>query len=169
MAVLAQLDTRSQIVSRRGRQRRALRLSIDEAFVDGRTIDIILHDLSVTGLLIETNSDLSVGDVIQLEVPESGPVDTEIMWHSGNFYGCQFEREISKKAISAALLRSSYGSTPASLSRALAEVDQLPNAPAEDADPAIARLSPLTKLVTIGALALAAWSALIAATAVALT
>lgn len=169
MAILAHLDTRSQFVSRRGRQRRAMRLAIDEAFVDGRNIDIILHDLSVTGLLIETESDLAVGDVIQLQVPESGFVDTEIMWHSGNFYGCQFEREISKKAISAALLKSSYGSTPAGLSRALAEVDQLPNAPSEDANPAVARLSPLAKLMLIGALALAAWSALIAAAAVALS
>lgn len=158
MAVLAQLDTQPNLVSRRGKQRRAMRLRLGQAWAGDRAVDIILHDLSVTGLLIETAAEFSVGDVIQLDVPESGTVDTEIVWHSENFYGCQFRREISNKAISAALLKSSLEAEPSERLRVEAELRQLAQeTDDEDAGASSNGVSRRTKLFALGALGVAAW------------
>jgi hypothetical protein len=67
---------------------------------------VTIHDLSSTGLLIETEAGLAPFDSIGIELPEVGLAQALVVWSGGHFHGCQFKERVSQAAISAALLRS---------------------------------------------------------------
>ena len=67
---------------------------------------VSIHDLSSTGMLIETAADLAPFDALAVNLPEIGIVPAIIVWNSGRFFGCEFNEYLSQGTISAALLRS---------------------------------------------------------------
>ena len=101
MPLLAHFEDVSPKSNRRRYVRRALKLGAGTA-----GDPVTLHDLSLTGALIETSLPMLVGAILEVELPEIGAVDATIVWNSGEFYGCQFELPISPAALSAALLQS---------------------------------------------------------------
>lgn len=68
--------------------------------------EVTIHDLSLTGALLETSVPMLVGAIFEVELPQVGPIEATIVWNSGEFYGCQFELPISPAVLSAALLQS---------------------------------------------------------------
>jgi len=86
---------------RRRYVRRALRLG---SGANGELVTI--HDLSLTGALLETSVPMLVGAIFQVELPHAGSVEATVVWNSGEFYGCQFELPISPATLSSALLQS---------------------------------------------------------------
>jgi hypothetical protein len=70
---------------------------------------VTIHDLSLTGALLETSVPMLVGAIFEVELPYAGSVEATVIWNSGEFYGCQFELPISPAALSAALLQSPPG------------------------------------------------------------
>jgi len=68
--------------------------------------EVTVHDLSLTGALLETSVPMLVGAIFEVELPQVGPIEATIVWNSGEFYGCQFELPISPAVLSAALLQS---------------------------------------------------------------
>jgi hypothetical protein len=105
-------------------------------------------------LLIEADLELEIGDEVEVELPEAGTTQAEVVWRSGNFFGCEFERAVTTAAVSAARLRSQ----PSQVALEPATEQMLPS-PASAielaADPNA--LSPRQKLLVIGGLALACW------------
>ncbi len=101
MTISAQLQI-TPAADRRGWTRRSL--SLVSSLQAGS--DVTIHDVSATGLLIETTAELAVFDDLEIELPEAGLTPALVVWSSGRFYGCQFKQRISQAAISAALLRS---------------------------------------------------------------
>ena len=90
----------------RGSVRRKLRLdTVGKAPAKGST-PVEIHDLSTSGMLIETSVELSAGEALEIELPRTGPQTAQVIWASGRFYGCRFAEPISPAAVSAALLRS---------------------------------------------------------------
>ncbi len=89
--------------SRRLSPRRTLRLQ--SIIADGGE-DVVIHDMSHTGLLLETAAFLAERQSLDVELPELGLVRATVVWRSGRYVGCRFDRPVSKAAISAALLRS---------------------------------------------------------------
>lgn len=67
---------------------------------------VTIHDLSLTGALLETSVPMLVGAMIEVELPQAGKIEAEIVWSSGEYYGCQFALPISPAALSAAQLKS---------------------------------------------------------------
>jgi len=67
---------------------------------------VTVHDLSLTGALLETSVPMLVGAIFEVELPQAGSVEATIVWNSGEFYGCQFELPITPAVLSAALLQS---------------------------------------------------------------
>ena len=65
---------------------------------------VTVHDISNTGLLIESHSSLLVGEMIEVELPRVGFRMAQILWTSGHFVGCKFTHELTRGALSAALL-----------------------------------------------------------------
>jgi hypothetical protein len=89
--------------SRRAKVRHKLHL---DARRSGTGEEIIVHDLSPSGMLIETAARLSLFGRFQLDLPDLGNVTAVVVWSSGHFFGCQFEMTPEKSTVSAARLRS---------------------------------------------------------------
>lgn len=68
--------------------------------------EVTIHDLSLTGMRLETSADLAVGDTIEVQLPQASAIRATIVWHDGVQYGCEFDTPIPDAAVSAALLRS---------------------------------------------------------------
>jgi hypothetical protein len=63
---------------------------------------VLVHDISDTGLLIETIYALGIGEMIEVNHPCAGVLmEAEIMWAAGQIYGCKFTRERTQAAVSA--------------------------------------------------------------------
>ena len=105
MSILAHLD-RPTSANRRASPRRRLQLQAEGSTEAAAGALVMIHDLSRTGMLIETSNGLSVGERLEVRLPEAGATEATIVWHSGRFFGCKFEEPISAAAVSAALLRS---------------------------------------------------------------
>ncbi len=102
-AVRALLDSRSL----RSAHRRKLRLQAQGLAAFGST-DVLILDVSTTGLLLETAGELGKGDIIELDMPEALGVRAVVKWSSGQLVGCEFKEPISIAAVSAVLLRAPY-------------------------------------------------------------
>jgi hypothetical protein len=89
---------------KRGHVRHLLSLPVEGAIASG--VDALVHNLSESGMLIETLDDLTVGEVIQVELPQASARSVEVVWKRGQLFGCQFEQPIAKASVSASLLRS---------------------------------------------------------------
>lgn len=98
MPMLAHFEAKGDL---RRSARRSLRLGLASG-----TDSVTIHDLSLTGALIETSGPMLVGATFAFELPQAGTVQAMVVWNSGEFYGCEFERPIPSAALSAALLQS---------------------------------------------------------------
>ena len=106
MALLAHLDPLDSTANRRGSPRRTLRLQALGTTSSEAAAPVVIQDLSRTGLLIETSAELAPGERIEVDLPEAGPAHAKVVWSSGRFFGCKFERPIPPAALSSAILRS---------------------------------------------------------------
>ena len=105
MAVAAHFDILPMGKGKRGTARHHVRLRVSGG-ASGDASDVFIHNLSSTGLLLESASQLAVGDEILVELPEASASNAKVVWASGRFYGCAFDRPLSAAAVSAAPLRS---------------------------------------------------------------
>lgn len=106
MSILAQFEQHPEPADRRRSPRRSLKLEVAGTPPAAPEMRVIIHDLSLTGLLIETSASLTVGERLQVQIPEAGTVEAEVVWNSGRLFGCAFRKPISRASLSAALLRS---------------------------------------------------------------
>lgn len=97
----------AKIADRRAsRGRRALRLEIELRDGDGRLVNVRVRNIAESGLLLETDSPLlSVGDVIEVELPDKGLVSAEVKWAAPPFFGCQLDTMLTAAQLAAALLK----------------------------------------------------------------
>jgi hypothetical protein len=100
MPLVAHFEERLAKGNRRRTVRRSLQLGI------GGEAQVTIHDLSLTGALLETSIPMLVGATFEVELPHAGSTEAVIVWNSGEYYGCQFSQPISPAALSAALLQS---------------------------------------------------------------
>ena len=120
MAMLAYFEDVSAKHERRKYLRRALRLG---AGAGGEQVTV--HDLSLTGALLETSVPMLVGAIFEIELPHAGSVEATVVWNSGEFYGCQFELPIAPAALSAAQLQAQPQTSEPAPADPLAELRDL--------------------------------------------
>jgi len=102
MPMVAYFEELSPTADRRRSVRRALHLGAQAGdSAEAATI----HDLSLTGALIETSVPMLVGSTFEVDRPNSGLTEASVVWNSGEYYGCQFALPISPATLSAALLQ----------------------------------------------------------------
>lgn len=89
--------------------RRQLRLPLHGSKATGAEIAALVHNISATGVLVETSVAFEIGEVIEVNLPHSGKTAARVIWISGDLCGCQFEISISPATLSAAQLRSVVG------------------------------------------------------------
>jgi transcriptional regulator with XRE-family HTH domain len=92
----------------RGAARRTLRLSV-EGRSDAGDGAVTVHNISATGLLIETDLPLSEGDSFAVDLPEAEGSIAKVVWASTPMYGCRLDAELGTAALSAARLRGDAG------------------------------------------------------------
>jgi hypothetical protein len=85
--------------------RRTLRLQVN-AELSGDAVEAEIRNLSEKGLLVETTADLVIGEILHLDLPEAGIIEATVVWSRGRLFGCEFKAALSKRIVSAALLRS---------------------------------------------------------------
>ncbi|MGZ2410620.1 PilZ domain-containing protein [Sphingomonas sp. F9_3S_D5_B_2] len=158
-AVRALLDAKPLAVTGRAAPRRKLHLQA-QGVVGRGTTDVLIMDVSTTGILLRTTGDLTNGETIELDMGDQAGIPAVVRWSSGDLFGCQFKRPLSTAAVSAALLRAPPAvSWPAPAPVELAEPESSP----------VEQLSPETeisfprKMRAIFALALASWGLVAAA------
>jgi hypothetical protein len=104
MQAYARLE-RVRNASRRGSSR--LKLNLDSSLA-GSGEQVVILDLSPDGILIETSASLRKGARLEVELPQVGATIAKVVWNSGDYFGCQFDKPIPKAALSAALLRNPF-------------------------------------------------------------
>lgn len=102
MPMVAFFEELEPVGDRRRSVRRALRLGLDAG---ERGESVTIHDLSLTGALLETSVPMLVGATFEVELPQGSPVEASVVWNSGEYYGCQFVLPITPSVLSAALLK----------------------------------------------------------------
>ncbi|PQM29027.1 XRE family transcriptional regulator [Sphingopyxis lindanitolerans] len=90
----------------RARARRTLRLPAQGTHDDGSGIAVLVHNISETGLLLESDAGIAVGDRIEIDLPHAGESPATVVWVSDRLSGCRFDTPISPATLSAAQLRS---------------------------------------------------------------
>lgn len=93
----------------RGAARNAPRVSLqlETTGSDGAaSAAVVIHNISATGLLIETQHPLAPGALFKLDLPQSTGAEAEVVWSSGVLHGCRLARPLSRATLSAAQLRS---------------------------------------------------------------
>jgi hypothetical protein len=105
MALLAKIEWGARPSNTRSANRRKLSLVARGATAGQEFATVVIHDLSETGVLIETEAKLSAGERLEIDIVETGTASATVMWNSGQYYGCQFDGRLTKAAVSAAMLR----------------------------------------------------------------
>jgi transcriptional regulator with XRE-family HTH domain len=83
-----------------------IRLNLDvAASARGEETRALIHDLSSSGVLIETDAALSLGSELIVALPEAGDVPAKVVWQSEKLFGCRFDRALGRAALGAAQLR----------------------------------------------------------------
>ena len=90
---------------RREDARRVLRLEAEGMTAGGERAEVLVHNISEGGLLIETGAALEVGEEIDIDLPQAGTTRAVARWQSARLFGCEFAAAISPAALSAAQLR----------------------------------------------------------------
>lgn len=82
-----------------------IRLEVPGALGD-QPADVMVHDISTAGMLIETGSKLKLGQVLLVSLPEADTVAARVVWQDDPLFGCRFDEALPQAAVSAARLRS---------------------------------------------------------------
>lgn len=106
MAIPAYIDNPAQMRGQPRSARRTLRLQLSGAKANGGEVAVQVHNISATGLLIESDVALELGDRIEIGLPHAGATWARVIWTSARIHGCQFDTPISTATLSAAQLRS---------------------------------------------------------------
>lgn len=106
MAIGARLETLNVTGNMRGTSRHWLHLAVTAAKLTGQSVEVLVHNISEDGLLLETSADLAVGERISLLLPRQQEATARIIWSSGALYGCEFDTPLSRSVLSAAQLQS---------------------------------------------------------------
>lgn len=106
MAITAYLNDASRSAGKDRAPRRQLRLPLHGSKAGGGEVEALVHNISATGMLVESHVPLEIGEVIEVNLPHSGKTATKVIWVSGSLAGCEFAMPVSPATLSAAQLRS---------------------------------------------------------------
>jgi len=109
MAIGAHLEDSHNLMGQDRAPRRTLRLETHGATPSGATANVQVHNVSATGLLLESQVPLVAGEKIEIDLPHAGATWAKVVWASDNLFGCQFHTPISPATLSATQLRGVAG------------------------------------------------------------
>lgn len=105
MAISAYLQSPGADPDSRRKPRRRLQLEVPGVSSASDGLAVTIYNISQSGMLIECDGALAVGDKIDVELPEAGVVTARLIWASGIFFGCEFKSPITPATVSASELQ----------------------------------------------------------------
>ncbi len=108
----------------RAADRRVLRLDAHAATPAGEG-GIQIHNLSRTGMLVGSATEIPVGSAIEVEMPGGARHRAEVLWRDTDLIGCRFTKPLSQATLSAALLRAAPAGPQAADAAALVDSQAL--------------------------------------------
>jgi transcriptional regulator with XRE-family HTH domain len=105
MPIHAMIEKQQTAGAKRGASRIHMRFEAPGSLDGSEGTVVVIHNLSATGMLIETASELAIGQQITVALPEAPDCTATIVWRSEALAGCRFDRPLSRAALSAAQLR----------------------------------------------------------------
>lgn len=105
MPIHAMIEEQQTAGAKRGAPRLHMRFEAPGSLGGSDGTTVAIHNLSATGMLIETASDLAIGQRLTVALPEAPDCAATIVWRSEALAGCRFDRPLSRAALSAAQLR----------------------------------------------------------------
>ena len=105
MPMCAMIEKKRTSENERGTPRLHMRLGAPGSVEGSGSALVVIHNLSATGMLIETASDLAIGQRIMVALPEAPDCAATVVWRSEALAGCRFDRPLSHAMLSAAQLR----------------------------------------------------------------
>lgn len=106
MVIAAHFALPTEQTDTRRKPRRQLQLAAMGALTTGESTAVTIHNISATGILLETQTALAEAERIDINLPDAGPVSARVIWVSENFYGCRFDAELPLGVLSSLELRS---------------------------------------------------------------
>ena len=106
MVISAHFEPQSTDAATPRPHRRRLELKVSGALASGDAAAVLIHNVSATGLLLETETALSEGERIDIDLPEIGLTPATIVWSDEKFHGGHFDSPLSAGVLSALELRS---------------------------------------------------------------
>lgn len=165
MHALAHLDARSFLPFHGREGRHILSLEISDIGDGSAGFEGVVHNLSSSGMMLETSAPFTVGDSFVLTAPHDDQVEATVVWKDGAFFGCKFERRLSAADVSAARLMSGFDK-PAPVIDDQARTTSGPVTPKAYLPPVVADhdhtggLTLRARAATIGFLSIVAWAPL---------
>ncbi len=98
------LDHAAEAGSRRKEPRRKLVLATTARQQHlGPAVDIL--NISSRGMLLRTACELDIREMLTIVLPEAGEKTAQIVWNSGDLFGCRFSEPLSQGELSAVQLK----------------------------------------------------------------
>lgn len=95
MTVMGQINIRSRVGIMRGQPTRKLSLDGACPSFKGGNEPVYVSNLSTTGMLIETAAPLSVGEPLQVLLPEGDTRLVTVVWANESIFACEFARALT--------------------------------------------------------------------------
>ncbi|MDD3799204.1 MAG: helix-turn-helix transcriptional regulator [Novosphingobium sp.] len=106
MVIAAHFEETARSAGKERAPRRTLLLEAQGVLPSGEAASVQVHNISETGLLLESRVELVIDETILVDLPHAGAIAATVIWTSGRLFGCRFDTPISPAALSAAELRS---------------------------------------------------------------
>ena len=106
MSIRAHMQTPVEQGERRNGDRLHLYLATSGTMPEGAQVNVEIHNISASGMLLETSLALHKGAKLAVDLPENGQTIASVVWAGEGIYGCAFDEPISA---SATLFRSASG------------------------------------------------------------
>jgi transcriptional regulator with XRE-family HTH domain len=83
-----------------------VRIVTEGVRADGGEALVRLHNISSSGLMLESDIQLDKGEELVIDLPQAGPTVARVVWRSASLHGCRFDEPLPSAVLSAAELQS---------------------------------------------------------------
>lgn len=98
-------DRLDQLNDDRMKLRHEVYLEIGGSDSNGRPYHFKLRNVSATGLLVESEQDFRIDEVLSFTLPETGVRDARVAWKSEGLFGCEFSEQLTEGSVAALRLK----------------------------------------------------------------
>lgn len=109
MAIPGRMEQTPAASGKTRHSRHRITLATSGIVEGGEPTNVTVHNVSRTGMLIECQPSLPLGEIVAIDLPGSEATPAKVIWASDRLHGCEFLEPVSKALLSAAQLRSAVG------------------------------------------------------------